>query len=256
MSSPELLRARLAAIGESLERSGQALALIGLGSVGLELERLDEHSDLDFFVVVEPGRKALFLDDLDWLRAIAPVAYSYRNTVDGHKLLYADGVFCEFAVFTPDELRRVPFAPGRIVWRRPGVGDEIAVPVTRSPAAAPASNEWLLGEALSNLYVGLGRFRRGERLAAARLIQFHAVDRVLELAARREPEQAARRDPFAPERRLEQRLPQVARELPTFLPGYERSPAAARAMLDYLEREFEVDAAMAAAIRRLCDGAQ
>jgi len=224
--------------------------------VPVELERLDEHSDLDFFVVVEPGRKARFLDDLDWLRAIAPVAYSYRNTVDGHKLLYADGVFCEFAVFTPDELRRVPFAPGRIVWRRPGVGDEIAVPATPTSAVAPASSEWLLGEALTNLYVGLSRFRRGERLAAARLIQVHAVDRVLELAARREPERAARRDPFAPERRLEQRLPQVARELPAFLPGYERSPAAARAMLDYLEREFEIDAAMAAAIRRLCDGAQ
>ena len=40
---------RLDDIGQSLERSGHALALIGLGSVGVELDRLDSYSDLDFF---------------------------------------------------------------------------------------------------------------------------------------------------------------------------------------------------------------
>jgi hypothetical protein len=44
---------RLDEIGKSLEKSGHALALIGLGSVGLELERLDQYSDLDFFVIVQ-----------------------------------------------------------------------------------------------------------------------------------------------------------------------------------------------------------
>jgi hypothetical protein len=34
---------------------------------------------------------------------------------------------------------------------------------------------------LTNLYVGLGRFHRGEKLSALRFIQHHAVDRFLEL---------------------------------------------------------------------------
>lgn len=49
---PEQLLARLDDIGAALLRSGHALALIGLGSVGLERRRLDRYSDLDFVVVV------------------------------------------------------------------------------------------------------------------------------------------------------------------------------------------------------------
>ena len=37
-----LLLKRLDEIGQSLEQSSHALALIGLGSVGLELHRLDD----------------------------------------------------------------------------------------------------------------------------------------------------------------------------------------------------------------------
>src|SRR5512137_1753520 len=101
MDKPQLLLSRLDAIGRSLERSGHALALLGLGSVGLETDRLDEFSDLDFFAIVEDGHKARYIEDLDWLSAACPIAYHFRNTVDGHKLLFSDGVFAEFAVFEP-----------------------------------------------------------------------------------------------------------------------------------------------------------
>ena len=39
-----------------------------------------------------------------------------------------------------------------------------------------------LGEALTNLYVGMAREKRGEKLSAMRFIQGYAVDRLLELA--------------------------------------------------------------------------
>ena len=103
-----LLLKRLDEIGHSLEQSNHALALIGLGSVGLELERLDAYSDLDFFVIVEPGYKHSFLDDLHWLSALCPVAYCFPNMEDGYKLLFEDGIFCEFAIFEPDELQAGP----------------------------------------------------------------------------------------------------------------------------------------------------
>ena len=76
---------RLDDIGGSLERSGHALALIGLGSVGLELDRVDEYSDLDFFVIVEPGHKGAYLENLDWLSAVCPIAYHFRNTPFGDR---------------------------------------------------------------------------------------------------------------------------------------------------------------------------
>ncbi len=248
----QLLLQRLDEIGASLARSSGALALIGLGSVGLEQERLDAYSDLDFFVIVETGCKAAFLDDLSWLSAIHPVAYRFKNTADGYKLLFADDIFCEFAIFEPHELQAVPFAAGRIVWKAPGVSDDIGIPARPPGAQAPAALEWLLGEALTCLYVGMGRYRRGEKLSAQRFIQHYAVDRLLELSSRVESEAPALRDAFAPERRYEQRFPQTARLLPQFVQGYAAIPQSALAILDFLDRHFEVDAALKTKIRQLC----
>jgi hypothetical protein len=55
MHTPETLLARLDAIGRSLAAGNETLALRGMGSVGVELERLDAHSNLDFFAVVSPA---------------------------------------------------------------------------------------------------------------------------------------------------------------------------------------------------------
>ncbi|WP_295580123.1 hypothetical protein [uncultured Lamprocystis sp.] len=244
---------RLDEIGASLERSGHALALIGLGSVGVELERLDAWSDLDFFAIVEQGYNDRYLGNLDWLSCLCPIAYRFQNTPDGFKLLFEDGIFCEFAVFELAELGAIPFSRGRIVWKVPGLDEGIGEPVVATPAFHQSATEWLVGEALTNLFVGLGRFRRGEKLSASRFIQQYAVDRVLELSAVIEQERRAPRDLFANERRFEQRFPGVAQELQYFIQGYDRSCESAQALLAFLERHFDVNQAMAEAIRALCD---
>jgi len=56
LSRPELLLSRLNAIGASLTRSNKALALIGLGSVGLEVDRLDRL--LELAETIEPAAPA------------------------------------------------------------------------------------------------------------------------------------------------------------------------------------------------------
>lgn len=232
--TPRDLLLRLQAIGHALRDSGHALALIGLGSVGQETARLDAFSDLDFFAIVEPGHKARYIDSLDWLAAAHPLAWHFQNTVDGHKALMADGVFCEFAVFEPQELAQIPFAPGRVVWKRERVDDDIAVPRKALPPAEPPGEAWIVGEALSCLFVGLQRWHRGEKLSAARFVQGHALDRLLELDALRHPAAAAGADPFNRERRLEARRPALAAELPALVPGYEGTPQAALALLEAL----------------------
>lgn len=249
--TPKQLMARLDDIGRSLAAVGHGVALIGLGSVGRELDRLDTYSDLDFFVIVEDGWKAPFLADLGWLSAPAPLVYQLRNTSDGYKALYEDGIFCEFAVFERGELAGIPFAPGRIVWKRDGEDDVLANPIRPVPTADQRSQDWLLGEALTNLYVGICRFRRGEKLSGARFVQQFAVDRVIDLRELGVP-QATARDPFSPERRVESRLPDLAPWWPRFVPGYERTPEAALALLDYLAARYPVNAAIAGAIRALC----
>jgi hypothetical protein len=107
-----------------------------------------------------------------------------------------DGVFCEFAVFEPHELAPIPFAPGRWVWRRDELDPTLGEPRVALPAAALPGEDWLVGEALSNLLVGLSRHARGERLAAMRLVQVTAVDRLLQLVEQRAAVGGGR-DPFA-----------------------------------------------------------
>jgi lincosamide nucleotidyltransferase len=249
---PNSLLKRLDEIGTSLSKSGHALALIGLGSVGEELHRLDEYSDLDFFVIVEPGYKHHYIENLEWLSRLSPIAYYFQNTPDGYKLLFADGVFCEFAVFEPQELDGIPFAPGRIVWKRDDAPDTLNRPAKEPVRAEPRTREFLIGEAITNLYVGMGRDKRGEKLSAMRFIQVYAVDRLLELAEYIEPEQDVPRDIFANERRFEKRHPNLAGEMSSWLQGYERNRESALAILSFLEKNFDVNKAMVAVIRELC----
>lgn len=250
---PRLLLERLDSIARSLEGSGHALALIALGSVGLELERLDAFSDLDFFVVVEAGHKRDYLDDLGWLERVHPVAFAFANTVDGYKLLFSDGILCEMAVFEMDELPAIPYAPGRIVWKQPQVPDSISVPVIAPPVPTRRDASWLLGEALTNLLVGVMRERRGEKLSAARFIQGYAVDRVVELAEEIEPSRGNAGDAFARERRFEQRHPEMAGRLGDFVQGYDHNRESALAILAFLEQHFAVNAALADAIHMHCE---
>lgn len=254
-TSPQHLQQRMDDIGRALARSGKGLALLGLGSAGADLARMDAYSDLDFFAIVRPGCKAHFVNDLSWLSEITPVAYAFQNTPDGYKLLYADGVFCEFAVFEPAELAQASFTAVRVIWQADEF-DEGLLTGGERPSPPPTSiptTEWLVGEALTNLYVGLGRYHRGEKLSAMRFIQGYAVDRLIDLAPHLEAAQPTLPDPFAADRRFEQRFPQLAQQLPAFLPGYKHSPTAARAILAFLRQHFPVNPAIEAEILALCD---
>lgn len=250
MNKKQQLLERLDAIGQSLSVTGQALALLGLGSVGLKIDRLDDYSDLDFFAIVKPGAKSHFIEQLDWLESVRPLAYSFQNTADGWKALYDDGIFCEFAVFEPHELSAIPFARGRIVWQSPDF--DVAICVPRPQPHTTRSVEWLLGEALTNLYIGLGRVRRGEILSGTRLIQSHAVDRLVELTEYLETAQPIQEDSFSGERRYEVRYRETATHLPDFMQGYNRNVQSAQAILTFLDQHFEINAAIRDAILALC----
>lgn len=252
MNTKQALLTRLDEIGHSLAHSGQALALFGLGSVGVEVARVDEWSDLDFFAIAAPGFKQRFIDNLDWLGNIRPLAWHFRNTIDGHKVLFEDGIFCEFAVFEIDELPNIAYAPGRMIWKKPEVPDSICLP-SFTPKRENRSTDWLVDETLGNLYVGMARYKRGEKLSGFRFVQVDAVNRVMELAAHLETAQASVfTDIYANERRFEQRFTQTATALPDLMQGYARTPRSALAILAWLQAHFAVNTRMASEICSLC----
>jgi hypothetical protein len=252
--TPNILLERLASLGQELSTRTDALALLALGSVGKETNRLDSWSDLDFFVIVRSGAKRSYIENLDWLAAAHPLEWHFQNTPDGHKALMSDGVYCEFAVFEMHELAHTTYAPGRFVWRRAEVDESFAIPKMALTAQHDAA--WLVGEALSNLLVGLLRYARGEKLAAMRMIQVYALDRVLEFL---EQQQSAPNDPFAVrdafnvDRRVEQRIPQAMRALSQWAAGYEKTVSSALALLAVLDEYCVVPAGLGERIRLLAD---
>jgi len=108
-------------------------------------------------------------------------------------------------------------------------------------------------EALTNLYVGLCRYARGEKLSAARFVQSYAVDSILSVLHLLEKEEACFPDVFGAERRLEKRFPSFAQRVGDMMLGYERTPESALHILRYLEEVYPVNARMSAEIRRLVE---
>jgi hypothetical protein len=243
---------RLDRIGEVLRDRGDALALLALGSVGRDRHRLDEHSDLDFFAVVEDDAKGDYLSRLDWLEQAGAVAFSFPNTVDGRKVLFRDGVYAEYAVFTLPELRQATYAPGRIVWQRADAPNGLDVPL-RSPQPETSDESHQVNEAMTNLLVGLHRDARGEVLSGLRLIQVQAVDRILRLLELQSDGGGSRQDVFAPERGVERQHRGADLPMAAMMPGYGHNALAARAVLGWLRTHCpeHLDAALLDAVLEL-----
>lgn len=250
MRRTELLLQRLNEIGMTLERKGGALVLLGVGSVGIETERLDEYSDLDFFVIVKQGEKKRFIDQLDWLEETHPLAYSFKNTDDGYKILFEDGIYGEYAVFEEWELANISYKGGRVVWKDSTYGQLVpANSANLIPSIRKDSLDFSLNEALTNLYVGLGRFARGERLSAMRFVQSYAIDSILSVLHLLEAEVDYYPDPFGNERRLEKRYPRFAEIIGDMMQGYDRVPESALCILNYLEEVYPVNRRLSDEIR-------
>ncbi len=249
MTHPERLLSRLDSIAAALHDEPTGLGLLALGSVGHEVHRLDDFSDLDFFAIVEKGSKEDYLADLSWLQKEEELVYVFRNTPDGFKLLYADGVYAEMAIFELDELVNIPYAPGRIIYQREGID----IPVESSiplPPPLHVNLNYELNELLTNLLVGLLRDHRGEKVAAHFLIQQIAVERYFKI--RRSFDQPVRHDVdrYGVHRRLEVHYPDLVDKLPHLLPGIEKNKEAAQTLLQLVRTRWNVSPTLVAAIER------
>lgn len=234
---------RIEAIGHHLSMMDGVLALIGLGSIGDERFRLDRYSDLDFFVVVEEELKKTLIDDLSWLSYIHPLVYAFRNTVDGYIILFADHIYGEFAVFSRHEIDHVTQAKGRMIFKHPEyLNDDLEHQKGHIPKLKKDSVEFAANEALTNIYVGLLRYHRGERLSAHHLVEVHALNQIVSILHLTEDENTdVATDLFSLDRRLEERHPAFARLLPELLSGYARFDRSAKAMLEYLKTIYPIN---------------
>jgi hypothetical protein len=228
------------ALRERLAGEPDVLGLVALGSMSGDPPLPDDGSDHDFFVVTRPGAQERFRSRLDWLPNPDHVVLSFRETAHGVKALYRSAHLLEFAVFDPDELQvarvnryRVLLDRADVTARMWAVREESA----RASAADRPDDGWLMGQLLTSLVVGAGRFRRGERLSAHQMVKVAALGHLVRLLARHVP--AARpegRDDLDPFRRFEAAWPGMGRELGEAL--LRELPEAASALLAVAVREL------------------
>lgn len=183
-------------------------SLTTFGSTAASEEgRRDEWSDIDFCVFFSPERS----DELRASWAFLPrrdhVVLEAREGDNGGVVIYDDGMLYEFGAGTP-----WPFSdPHREV-----VIDGGDLTLTDPPALPDPTQSIRLF--LAKLYIGMGRLRRGERVAANAHIRCYALTGLAEaLRQRLAPE--APRSPFDPFRRLEQALPGPAARIASVLDG-------------------------------------
>lgn len=247
----EKLLRRLEEISQAAQKTGKVRALLGFGSVA-QVERMDAYSDLDFLVIAKKGYKWELIEDLGWMTSIAPVGYFYLFTSDGYRLFFKDGIFCDFGIVEEEEAKTIPHGEGRVIWCE----DDFDQRICRSTAQGNGGEidlERAVGETLTNLYIGLCRFARGEKLAAARCIQNLALDHLLACSHLINKETVYYKDPFQNERRYEKRFPSLARSLPKMIQGYEKSPESALAILEFMESTFEINPYMKELIKNLAN---
>lgn len=223
----ELSLARMDQLSAFFASLPDVLAVVAFGSNALR-ERFDDSSDLDFLVLVTPDAKANTLDkipDLSMFCTIDAVHIAYGDAV---KLLFSDGVLCDFGVVTPDQLATFPHGPGKYLWCRQGW-----LPVDISPRepARMAMCEHILN-ALFHLYTGLLRVARAEEAAAFVEIQVMAAEHVLSIL------EGNKADAFSPLRRAEALLSDEV--LQAYMPGYGHSLHAAKAMLESLPQAMNL----------------
>jgi hypothetical protein len=238
----QIVRETIEILSNAAKNSPHAIALIGAGSAGAEIGRMDQYSDIDFFLIVEDGFSAGFINDNSWFGRDLPIVFAFRDTDHGNKALLENGVFLEFAIFTQTELAQNGIPGLRTIWSKSG----FLLPDLSAKQPTVREVSYYVDQALSNLLVGALRLRRGERLAALAMIERYALTNLLR--AYRVKNNLAIQDPFNIERRAEQAL---GVDFTALVQGYERLEDSLEKILAFAEENFEVNASIAQSIREL-----
>ncbi|MGN6798494.1 MAG: hypothetical protein ACTHKS_10110 [Gaiellaceae bacterium] len=194
----------------------------------------DEWSDHDFFLITERGAQESLRQDLSWLPARERIAFSFRETEHGLRVLYDDGHLLEFAVFDVEEIALAGVNRYRTLLDRGGV-EEACLRVRHDPRPQH-DDDHLFGMVLTAALVAVGRGRRGEVLSAAFLVTW-GLTYLTRLITRAVPaENTSILDNFDALRRFERAYPALGAELAAAVRL--APPEAGLRLLEVLEREL------------------
>ena len=224
----------------NLANRTDVLGLVAVGSMAERDYMPDEWSDHDFYVIVQSGRQDSYRDNYDWLPSAEEIVWAFRETVHGVKVLYRSGHLLEYAIFDENELNLAKTNRYRVLLNRADIEERMSQIEQKTKAwAAETSDAFHAGQFLTNLLVGLGRYRRGEVLNAHQFVKAKAVRHLVFLLNRHVPsQQHALADNIDPTRRFELVYPKLGQELRELMLC--EIPVAIQRMLTIFEREVTI----------------
>lgn len=196
----------------NLRADGRVVGLVALGSMARQSHHPDEWSDHDFFVVTEPGQQPAFRTDLRWLPNHEQIAVAFAETAHGLKIMYDDGHLLEFAVFDLTEVSMGRANDYLILHDRGGLTAAMSAIQSRERHFRDA--DYYAGMFLTHIWVGLGRYLRGEKFSGRVFVHHYAADDILNLFALLIPTPTPEiLDNLDPLRRFEVAYPEIGADL-------------------------------------------
>src|SRR5690606_6039430 len=173
--------------------------------------RQDEWSDHGFAVITEEGGQAAMRADLAWLPRADDLVAAAHESGEGFRAFYSNGHVLEFEVASLHELATWHANSYKVVFDRGGVAEAMRVVAAREKPGAHRDAERDIRLFMGLLIIGVGRFRRGEKIIAGAGVRNGAVNRLANVIAERiigdRPERLDTLDNY---RRLELVFPKIA----------------------------------------------
>lgn len=212
------------------------VGFVGMGSTA-QRGRADEWSDHDFALVTTEGAEDSYRHDLSWLPATDSIALSVVEHHGGVKVIYDDGHVLEFGITSINGLTNWAGNAYEVFYDAGGV-EEAFVGVVSKPLPTGVRDDAAdIRLVLTQVLIGVGRFRRGEVLSGGESVRSEALAYLLRVLGRRLPGDTGMLDTLDPRRRFERVHPELAARLADALQSDVES--AARELLTIAEEQLE-----------------
>lgn len=234
--SPEAFARFLDMLTATAVERPDIVGLAGMGSTA-ERHRVDEWSDHDFALVTLAGAEDSYRHDLSWLPASRSIALSVVEWHGGVKVVYDDGHVLEFGITSLDGLQNWAGNTYDVFYDAGGVAEAFAAMIARPLPTGARDDAADIRLVLTQLLIGMGRYRRGEVLSAGESVRSEALAHLLRVLGRRLPGDHRVLDTLDPRRRFELVHPELAARIAAALQGDVESTA--RELLAIAQQHLE-----------------
>lgn len=198
---------------QNLKPENDIIALLALGSMAEKDHDPDLWSDHDFSIIVKKGSQEKYINNLFWLPDNEEVLFTYKESTNSRKVIFENRHLIEYAVFELENLKKLKINSYRLLIDKFEITDYIEKirNDTSKSSNLLEDNKVLMGNLLTDIFIGVGRYKRGEKISAHYFIKEKALKQLLLLIEKNiESSELNNLDNLDPFRRFEYNYPELS----------------------------------------------